>query len=100
MENILRHNDAIREEERVCMYAAREEELVRKAQNTIIILSESLSSNESLEILSLESFGSERRQIPTKPIMSSNKSSTFRPHRRQINRQKHRQMTHLIYVQG
>ena len=36
-----------------------------------------MSSDESLETLSDESSGSGRRQIPTKPVMSSNKSSTF-----------------------
>ena len=67
--------------------------------NTIIILSESSSSDDSLETSSVESSSSGRRQIPTKPVMSSNKSSTFRPHRRQMTRWKHRQMTHLIHVQ-
>ena len=66
MENTLRHNDAIREEE--CL---------RIAQNTIIILSESSSSYYLLETLSAESSGSGRIQIPTKPVISSNKSSTF-----------------------
>ena len=77
LEETLRHNDAMREEERVCMDAMREEERVCMAQNNIIIFSEYLSSDESLEISSDESFGSGRRQIPTKPVMSSNKSSTF-----------------------
>ena len=40
-----------------------------------------------------------RRQKPTKQVMSSNKSSTFRPHRRQMAHWKHCQMTRLINVQ-
>ena len=47
------------------------------AQNTIIISSESSSSDDLLETLSDESSSSRRRQIPTKSVMSSNKSSTF-----------------------
>ena len=43
LENTLRHNDTIREEERVHM-----------APNTIIILSQSSSSDDSLETLSVE----------------------------------------------
>ena len=66
MENTLCNNDEIREEERV-----------RMSKNTIIISSESLSSDDSLETLSVESSGSGRRQITTKPVRSSNKSSTF-----------------------
>ena len=57
LENTLRHNDTIREEERVCM-----------AHNTIIISSESSSSDDLLETSSVESYGSERRQIPTKLV--------------------------------
>ena len=59
------------------MNAMREEECVRMAQKSIIISSESPSSYDSLETLSVESSGSERSQIPTKPVISSNKSSTF-----------------------
>ena len=55
----------------------REEECVCMAQNTIIILYESLSSDDSLEKSSDESSDSGRSQIPTKPVISSNKSSTF-----------------------
>ena len=55
----------------------REEERVRMAQNNIIISSESLSSDNSLETSSDESSGSGRRQTPTKPVISSNKSSIF-----------------------
>ena len=44
---------------------------------TIIILSEYSSSDDSLEILYVESYDSGRRQIQTKPVMSSTKSSTF-----------------------
>ena len=83
------------EEERVCM----KEERVLMAQNTMIISSESLSSDGLLESSSVESSGSGRRQIPTKTVMSSNKSSTFCPHFCQMTCQKHRQMTHLMHVQ-
>ena len=47
------------------------------AQNTIIISSESPSSDESFETSSVESSGSRRRQITNKPVISYNKSSTF-----------------------
>ena len=40
LESTLRHNDEIREEERVRMDAMREEERVRMAHNDIIILSD------------------------------------------------------------
>ena len=43
------HNDAMSEEERVHMDAMREQERVGMVQNTIIILSESSSSEDSLE---------------------------------------------------
>ena len=66
LEKTLRHNDAIREEERV-----------RMAHNTIIISSESSSSYDSLETSYVESSGSGRKQIQTKSVISSNKSSTF-----------------------
>ena len=89
LENTLHHNHAMREEERV-----------RMAQNNIIILSESSSSDESLERSSIVSYCSVRRQIPTKPLMSYNKQSTFYPHHCQMTRQKHRRMTRLIPVQG
>ena len=62
--------------------------------------SEYLPSDDSLGTLSVESSVSGISQIPTKPVMSSNKSSTFRPRCHQITCQKHRRMTHLIYVQG
>ena len=90
----------MREKEHFHMYAMTEEEHVRMAQNNIIILSESSSSDDSLETSSDESSGSVKRQIPTKPVMSSNKSSTFRPHCHQITRRKHLRMTNMIYVQG
>ena len=64
MESTLRHNDEIREEERVRMIAIREEERVRMVQNDIIILLD-------------EEYDSGRRQIPSKPMTSSNKDSTF-----------------------
>ena len=65
LENTLHHNDALREQERVCM-----------AKNTIEILSyssSSLSSDDSLETLSDDSSDSGKSQIPTKPVTSSNK---------------------------
>ena len=77
MENIVRHNDAIREEERVCMDEMRYEERVCMAQNTIIISSESSSLDDSLETSSYDSYNSGRSQVSTKPVMSSNKSSKF-----------------------
>ena len=64
MENTLSHNDAIREKESVRIYAMSEEELVHTAQNAIIISSD-------------EESDSGRRQIPSKPVPSSNKASTF-----------------------
>ena len=73
LESTLRRNAEIREEERVHMDTIREEECVHMAQNTIIILSESSSSDDSLEASSVESSGSGIRQIPTKLVMSSNK---------------------------
>ena len=65
LESILPHNNEIREEEHVCM------------AQTIIISSQSLFSDNSLETSSVESSGSGIRQIPTKTVMKSNKSSTF-----------------------
>ena len=65
----LRHNDAIREQERVCM-----------AQNTVEIFSDSSSSSsldDLLETSSDDSSDSETSQKPPKPVTSSNKSSTF-----------------------
>ena len=59
------------------MDATREVECVRMAQNTIIISSESSSSDDLLEISSDESSDSGQRKITTKPVMSSNKPSTF-----------------------
>ena len=100
MENTLNHNDAIRKEEYVRMGVMREEERVRMEQNTIIILSESSSSDDLWDTLSIESSGSGRSQITTKTVISSNKSSTFCPHSRQMTRWKHRRITHMIHVQG
>ena len=57
LESKLRHNDAIEEDERVRMDAMREEECVRMAQNNILISSESSSSDDSLEKISVESSG-------------------------------------------
>ena len=59
------------------MDAMRGEERFHMAQNTIIILSESSSSDDLLETLSDDSSDSRRSKIPTKPVTSSNKSSTF-----------------------
>ena len=44
---------------------------------TIIISSESSTSDDLLETSSVKSSSSGRRKIPTKPVMSYNKSSTF-----------------------
>ena len=60
------HNDAMREQERV-----------RMEHNTIVILSDSSSLGDLLETSSDDSSDSGRRQIPKKPVTSSNKSSTF-----------------------
>ena len=46
-------------------------------EQTIIISSESLSLDDSLEALSVESYGSGIRKIPTKTVTKTNKSSTF-----------------------
>ena len=67
----------MREEERVHMDEMTKEERVRIEQNTIIMLSESSSSYDSLETLSDDSSDPVRRQIPTKPVTSSNKPSKF-----------------------
>ena len=64
LESTLRHNDEISEEERVRMDKIREQERVRTAQNNTIILSDDESD-----------IG--KREIPSKPVTSSNKSSTF-----------------------
>ena len=77
LENTLRHNDVMREEERVRMDAMRGKERVQMAQNTIIISSDSSSSEESLETLSDDSSYSGRKQIPTKPVTLSNIAFTF-----------------------
>ena len=47
------------------------------AHNTIVILSDSSFSDNSLKTSSDESSDSGTRQKPTKPVTSSNKSSTF-----------------------
>ena len=64
MESTLSKNYEITEEERVRMDAMREEESVRMAQNYIIISSDDESD-------------SGIREIPSKPVTSSNKASTF-----------------------
>ena len=69
LEDTLRHNESIREQERV-----------RMAQNTIEILSDSSSSfslDDSLKTSSDDSSDSGIRQKPTKPVTLSNKLSTF-----------------------
>ena len=65
-EDTFRHNDAMMEQERV-----------RISQNTIVISSDSLCSDESLETSSDESSDSGTKKILTKPVTPSNKSSTF-----------------------
>ena len=55
------------------MDAIREEERVSMAQNTITVSSEFSSLDYSLETWSDDSSDSGRRQIPTKPVTSSNK---------------------------
>ena len=52
LENTLRHNDATRGEEHIQMDEMMEEEHVCMAQNNIIMLSESLSSDDSFDTLS------------------------------------------------
>ena len=81
-ESTLSHNDAIRREERVCM------------AKTIIISSKSLSSDDSLETSSVESSGSGRRQIPTKQVISYNKSSTFPAKHKSDNKETPLKQTH------
>ena len=72
-----RHNDEMREEERVHMDEVRDEERVIMAQSTIIISSESSALDDSLETSSFESSDAGKWQIPTKPVTSSNKLSIF-----------------------
>ena len=50
LESTLRHYDEIREEERVCMDAMREEERVRMAHNATIILSDDESDSRRREV--------------------------------------------------
>ena len=69
MEDTLRYNDEMREQEHV-----------RMAQNYIDIYYDSLyssSSDDSLETSSYDSSDSSTRKKPTKPVTSSNKSSKF-----------------------
>ena len=69
MDETLRHNDAMREQEHVNM-----------AHNYIEISSDSLSSSssdDSFETSSDDSYDSGTRQKTTKPVTSSNKSSTL-----------------------
>ena len=65
---------------KAAMEHSKEQELVHTAHEYIEILSDSLSSSssyDSLETSSDDSFDSGARQIPTKPVISCNKSSTF-----------------------
>ena len=59
------------------MDTMRQEERVSMAQDNTIISSESSSSDDSLETSSNELSGLGRRKIPTKTVISSNKTSTF-----------------------
>ena len=61
---------------------------------TIIISSESLYSDDSLEKSSDDSYDSGRRQIPTKPVISSNKSSTFTAKQKSDNEETHLEKPH------
>ena len=81
LESTLRHINEIREEERVQMNSTREEECVRMAQNAIIILSDDESD-------------SGRRLIPSKPVMSSNKASTFPAEHKYNNEETTTKKTH------
>ena len=63
LESTLRHNDEIREEKHVRMDPMRKEERVQMAHNAIIFSSDDESDPG-------------RREITTKPIMSSNITST------------------------
>ena len=94
LEETLRHNDVMREEEHVHINAMWEEERVRMAPNTIIISSEYLSLDDSLETSTNESYGSGRRQIPTRPMMSSKKSSTFTAKHKSDNEETHLKHPH------
>ena len=71
------HNDAMREEEFFRMDAMISKERVCMAHNTIIYFSESSSSDDSMETSSGDSYDSGKSQILTKPVILSNKSSTF-----------------------
>ena len=64
------------------------------AQYTIIISSEFLSPYDSLETLYDELSVSGKRQIPTKPVISSNKSSTFTAKYRSDNEETPLNKTH------
>ena len=81
LESTLRHNDEIREEERVRMDTMREEERVRMAHNAIVIFSDDESN-------------SERRQILSKPVTSSNKSFTFPDKHKSDNEESPLKKTH------
>ena len=69
LEDTLCHNDAIREQERIQI-----------SHNYIKVFSDSSSSSpsdDSLETSADDLYDSGTRQKPTKPVTSSNKSSTF-----------------------
>ena len=71
----------MREEELVRMDATREEEHVRMAQNAIIISSDDESD-------------SGRREIPSKPVTSYNKSYTFPAEHKSSNKETPSKKTH------
>ena len=54
-----------------------EKEHVRMSHNTIVIFSDYSSSDDSLETSCDDSSDSGTRKVPTKPVISSNKSSIF-----------------------
>ena len=64
------------------------------AHNTFIISSESSSLDELLETSYYESSGSGRKKIPTKPVISSNKSSTFSAKHKSENEETSLKQTH------
>ena len=83
--------------EKAAMEHTKEQERVHMAQKIIDIFSDSLSSSsshDSLETYSDDSYDSGTRQKPTKPVMSSNKSSTFPAKCKSDNEQTHLKQPH------
>ena len=78
----------------------REEERVRMAQNSIIISSESLSSDDLLETSSDDSSDSGTRQKLTNSVTSSNKSSTFPDKHKSYNEETALKQTHQDAVKS